>query len=174
MTRPADEWVVQDARDLLAQFDQRLPVEVEAIAAGLGIDVRLEDLDDVVSGLLMLDGRGPLVAINRGHHPNRRRFTIAHEIGHFRLHRQRTRFFLDASPIFFRRDDAPPGNPRMEWEANRFAAELLMPTEAMRSLIEADPIDIFDEIDVRGLADKLAVSSQALTIRLAELGLVTP
>ncbi len=167
-----DDRAIQAAQDLVDRFALRMPVDLELLTYALEIDVRLEDLDDVVSGLVVLDRRRPLIAVNRAHHPNRRRFTIAHEIGHFTLHRARTKFFLDASPVFFRCDDAPATDPIAEREANKFAAELLMPTDAIRQLIQAEPIDPFDETDIRRLADRLRVSPQALTIRLTELELI--
>lgn len=172
MTDPCRDRPTAAARDLVEQSNYAVPVDLDAIAARLGVEVRLEDLDDVVSGLLMLDRRRPLVAVNRAHHPNRRRFTIAHEIGHLVLHGERTKFFLDASPVFFRRDNAPRTNQTVEREANRFAAELLMPGRIMCRMVADEPIDIFDEADVRRLAERLQVSVQALTIRLTELDLV--
>jgi len=69
--------------------------------------------------------------------PSRRRFTIAHELGHWVLHRdQQTRLFCRHGSI-----DPPnpetkaerPPLPAIEEEANAFAAALLMPAELIRS-----------------------------------------
>jgi Zn-dependent peptidase ImmA (M78 family) len=54
----------------------------------LGIEVIPEELDEEISGILLMQQQ-PVIAINRAHSRARRRFTIEHEIGHFVLHRTR-------------------------------------------------------------------------------------
>ena len=167
---------VQEAERLLRQYGQAdaVPVNVEAIARALGLEVRPEILEDEVSGMLLIRDEAPVIGVNARHHPNRRRFTIAHELGHYALHREETRFFLDASPVFFRSDGTEPATREQEISANAFAAALLMPGTSVRAAMQDHPIDVFDDRALRKFADKFEVSSQALMIRLSELDLLLP
>ena len=104
-----------------------LPVPVEAIAEDLlGLSVREVPLDGV-SGLLYPSERA--VYVNANDTPARRRFTLAHEVGHWicQVHEGR------GAPVMCRAEDIAPGADRaLEREANVFAAELLMPEDAVR------------------------------------------
>ena len=86
----------------------------------------------------------------------RDRFTIAHELGHYFLHFPRC-----CGPMAARRY----GSDRVEWEANWFAAGLLMPSAQFRTAFEAWAGDM-DKI-----AALFGVSTQAVTIRAKTLGL---
>lgn len=158
------------AQDIHTRGRWPLPVDVYAVAAEHGVMVREEELEDSISGFLALKEGRRVVVVNANHHANRRRFTVAHECGHFLLHGDPGRVFVDASPIFFRDDRSSQGIDRREMEANAFAAELLMPEEELRARV-ARPIDVMDEVAVRRLASQFGVSPQALTIRLTTLGL---
>src|SRR5215813_4309479 len=65
------------------------PVPVEKIARSLGIRIDLDEVDDDLSGFLVRDEKNKrtVIGANKSHHPRRRRFTIAHELGHYLLHR---------------------------------------------------------------------------------------
>ena len=99
------------------------------------------------------------------------RFTIAHEFGHYLLHRESSRVFLDAGSIFFRDDRSKQGSENDEIEANDFAACLLMPSNHLRELLSNEPLDVHDDVAVRSLAAHFGISVQALTMRLTRLGL---
>jgi len=106
--------------------------------------------------------------VNSRHHPNRRRFTIAHELGHFRLHRGVAIHIDEDFRVNLRDEDSSKGVSWEEVEANRFAAELLMPTGFLFQDVEK-----FKNIDkqaVQNLARRYRVSSQSMEIRLANLG----
>src|SRR5215217_2962642 len=66
----------------------RFPVNVEAIARSLGLDLVKTDLGPDVSGLLVFDGASGQIYVHEKDHEVRRRFTIAHEIGHHYLRHQ--------------------------------------------------------------------------------------
>ncbi len=55
-------------------------------------------------------------------------------------------------------------------EANRFAAELLMPLQFLRDDLESRFFDLADDESLYELAKRYGVSTQALTIRLNGLG----
>lgn len=173
MTRPArgKRWAMQAAKDVLEQYPSGVPVDVVAIAKAFEIEVRLEALEDQVSGVLLVQADHPVIGVNAHHHPNRQRFSIAHELGHFVLHRDKEPFFIDAA-VFFRSEGATPETWAQEREANAFAAELLLPQHALEEIWRTEPIDVFDDVKLRSLANHFGVSTQALAIRLSELGLV--
>lgn len=62
-----------------------LPIDVFLIANNKGIDIIPGDLGDI-SGLLFRDGSRITIGVNQNHSETRKRFTIAHEIGHLILH----------------------------------------------------------------------------------------
>src|SRR4051812_22563300 len=118
---------VRKAKDTLDRVGSKVPVDVEAAAKACGVRVVHQDLEDSVSGMLVIkDGHG-VIGVNQNHHPNRRRFTIGHELGHYILHRRKAKVFVDASPVFFRDETSADGTETQEVDANAFAAELLMP-----------------------------------------------
>lgn len=163
----------QIARRILDQIGPNLPVDVKAIAEAYNITVRTEPLEDAVSGLLVVKDGHSTIGINELHPASRQRFTIAHELGHFLLHRTVSNVFIDAAPVFFRDEASSEGSLRQEIEANAFAAELLMPEQFLRQRLAHQPLDAFDEGAMRDLAAEFGVSLQALTIRLTRLGFIT-
>ncbi len=149
-----------------------LPVPVEDIAdSHLGLLVRdVEDLasapgapalpaGQVLSGLLLPDvGQIWVNAAEAREWPPRRRFTIAHEIGHWRLHRgSEAAVYCRHSAIDS--EDASP-LPTPEEEANAFAAALLMPAALIREQY------IVCERDFARLRAKFGCSGAAMGRRL--------
>ena len=163
---------VEVARQLLERFGEHPPIDIEAIVKAHGIAIRRQELEDSVSGMLVIKDSHTTIGLNENHHPNRQRFTLAHELGHFLLHRSVSNIFIDASTIFFRDGTSSDGSKTQEIDANAFAAELLMPEKQVREAINSQPLDAFDEGAVRRLAAQFEVSAQALTIRLTRLGLI--
>lgn len=163
---------VQEARQVLKRFGVNLPIDVEALIKEYGIAIRSQELEEAVSGILVIKEGRATIGVNENHHPNRQRFTLAHELGHFILHKSASSVFVDASTIFFRDGTSSDGSKIQEIEANAFAAELLMPEKQIREAINSQPLDAFDEGAVRRLAAQFEVSAQALTIRLTKLGLI--
>src|SRR5258708_5589116 len=148
------------------------PVPVEKIAARLGLDVRSAPLDGDLSGVLVRNDGEVYIGVNSLHHMNRRRFTIAHELGHFALHRG-IRMHVDRDfRVNWRDDDSSKAVDPEEMEANRFAAELLMPTHLLLKDIEG--LKRFDRGTVNLLSRRYRVSPQAMGIRLANFGFLLP
>ena len=82
----------------------------------------------------------------------RHRFTAAHELGHLLMHGEYT-----------------AGDPALERQADRFAAEFLMPTNVVRDELPAR----FDMRKLAQLSEHWGVSVQALVYRSKELGLIS-
>ncbi|WP_223181767.1 ImmA/IrrE family metallo-endopeptidase [Stenotrophomonas lacuserhaii] len=125
----------------------------------LGIKVVLEHMDDDVSGFLEKRSDGWVAGVNAYHHRVRQRFTIAHEIAHYVLHRNKQSEFLDHT--FARRND---DRSTMEREADQFAAELLMPEIEVRGAVDNGLRKLND------LARHFDVSTLAMRYRLDNLG----
>jgi Zn-dependent peptidase ImmA (M78 family) len=161
------------ARRLLTKYDvTEPPVLVDDIAIDEGLQVVYHELEDDVSGLLVREDDAAIIAVNVKHHANRQRFTIAHELGHYMLHREEPAVFVDDLLVHFRSDRAAHEFDPRESEANHFAASLLLPRAFLRDDLHDTPVDISDDRQVRALARKYQVSAQALTIRLVSLNLI--
>ncbi len=147
---------------------QRAPIPVERIAETLGIRVRYSPSSDGVSGALIKKGKDLIIGVNSSQHSNRQRFTVAHEIAHFILHKGDWNLHVDED-FCINRDGTDNLDER---EANKFAAELLMPEELLQADVSRFPF--VDDAVVSTLADKYKVSSKAMQIRLANLGYREP
>ena len=160
---------VQDPRAgrLLNEYRERfggadLPVPVDAIAEDL-LGLRVSESAQLdYSGVLIPARREILInAVEAAESPGRRRFTLAHELGHWVCQ------VLEghAAPVYCRDADLDEVVDRsLEREANVFAAELLMPEPLVRT--EAA------ERHLEEMADRFGVSGLAMGWRLYNLGLV--
>ncbi len=134
-----------------------LPVPVESIATDL-LGLLVEEAAIEYSGLLLPAHRR--IVVRADEPTSRRRFTIAHELGHWVCQ------VADGhpAPVYCRPLDLSEAADRaLEREANVFAAELLMPEEAVRSHFAGA---------VSECAARFAVSAEAMHWRLYNLGLV--
>lgn len=154
---------------------RRAPVPVEELAKGLNIDVRYSEGSDDVSGALIRNADAVVIAVNSAQHENRQRFTIAHELGHFLLHRGTKLHFDEDFRIDYRDATSSDATKREEIEANGFAAALLMPKRIlMRDWIKLAPDDKSISDDISTLATRYRVSPKAMELRLVNLGFISP
>lgn len=151
-------------------------VDVHRVAAELGLRIVEDNLGDDVSGALVMNANGAAVLVQEEHHPNRKRFTIAHEIGHHVLGHQ----FEEGGHVHVDRGNyislrgrrASEGVDPKEVEANRFAAALLMPSEMVKGAVAGLRVAALHDQHVEHLASLFEVSQQAMTIRLTNLRLL--
>lgn len=159
-------WAVGTARRLLTKHDVKdPPINVNELAAKLDVKIQhQDDFPDTLSAALMRSGDSAVVAVNGRHHEHRIRFSIAHELGHLLLHRDSGGYYDKRHQISvdLRNQTSVEGWNVKEIEANRFAAELLMPRRMV--LAELEHIQIASE-----LAKIFQVSEEAMTHRLANL-----
>jgi Zn-dependent peptidase ImmA (M78 family) len=155
------------AQAILDMFHvRRPPVDVVRIADGLGFEVHdFAFPDESTSAVLIIDDDVRGIGVSETFAPTRKRFSIAHELGHYLLGHGD---FADSKKTF---EDGTynyldPQN-RQESEANEFAAELLMPEKFLgRDVAEMG-------LDARALAKRYQVSEQALWIQLISLHLAS-
>jgi Zn-dependent peptidase ImmA (M78 family) len=114
-------------------------------------------------------GNDVTLLVNESDPPYRKRFTIAHELGHHFLHLMSDGDFVDTKIDLFR-DTESTGEEssieqrRPEIQANQFASALLMPPELVREAFK-------NTHDLSELARIFNVSEAAMGFRLSRLGL---
>lgn len=152
-----------DAPSFQRQLSQaalfNVPLNIEGVAEYLGLEVIEELMADDISGYLEFKSGRWVVGVNALHHKHRRRFTIAHEIAHFLLHRDTSDRFVDET--FARREGRADA---MEREADDFAAQLIMPEAYVRDAIKGGMHSLTD------LAAMFQVSILAMKYRVKNLG----
>ena|SRR5579872_4877991 len=150
---------------VIRRFQQVAPVDVKGIAEALGLRVWEASLPDAISGKLFQDSvnggsEGYSITVNSNEPLRRKRFTIAHEIAHFVLHRDKIGPLGVVDDTWYRSGLST----NEEIEANRLAAEILMPEHLLRHYRFSAAM-----FNVEQLANLFKVSSQAMSIRLSSL-----
>lgn len=144
--------LLQLVQDKVSPGDDVLSI----IAKVFNIRVEYLPLDPDVSGSLSFDNslNQWLISINSLHHPRRQRFTFAHELAHFFLHKNKQRDFTDT--VFFRSENV---KNNIEFEANNFAGALLMPKDEFVDYIRNTSNNI------ENISEKFNVSAMAVKVR---------
>lgn len=155
-------------------------VDIRKIAAGFAHIVE-RDLPEDVSGMLVpletpTQNKAWVIVVNASNPEVRKRFTIAHELGHVVMHRFTKPHADNRFGVRFRDRRSSEGTDFEEVEANQFAAELLMPEAVVLEKVRRRGIDLDYGMDqaeaqeqLKPVAEELGVSQQALSIRLANL-----
>lgn len=153
----------QSAEGLIREFGITTPgeIDIEAIAYDRGIEVFYEALHGCEATLVGFDNRA-IATIKPSPSRGRERFSIAHEIGHWQMHRGQS--------FRCRTDDVVQNyastNIR-EKEADEFASHLLMPTQIFLSAVRAANRPGLNDLQM--ISNDFEVSLQAISIRLASL-----
>jgi len=140
------------------------------------LTITFKPLKDDIFGLILFDEKndGFLIAINSTKSKRKQYFTLAHEIGHYFLHKeeikkQEKKVIVDKEieiygrkMLFFSDSNS---NSELEMEANTFVLELLLPEEAVRTIWEILPI-------IEKSAEVFHVSPSLLSLRLEQFGLI--
>ena len=145
------------------------PIDLKKILKFSGITLNYSVFEDSISGLLYKKKNKNIIVVNSLHPEVRQRFTIAHELGHYFLNHH-SNLFIDKGNLY-RDKRSSEGNIRWEREANKFAAELLMPEEMLRRFIKKESIEDLQDIDL--IAGKIKVSTEALTYKLSDIGMIS-
>jgi Zn-dependent peptidase ImmA (M78 family) len=149
------------ARRILQEHNvKRAPVQIERIIKNMGIVLDYAPLDEELSGMAFVKDGVSIIGLNALHHPNRQRFSAAHELAHHILHEPKLHEEVHVSKGLrvLRRDPT-----------SSFASELLMPEEYLLEACGEEGLDMDDEVQVERLAKKFRVSVAAVKYRLASL-----
>jgi Zn-dependent peptidase ImmA (M78 family) len=139
-----------------------IPIDPVSIARTAGLRVVDAPLDeDTLGALIKAQGHEPTIMINKTDPDNRKRFTCAHELGHWVA---RSDEADEYSTIDYRSGLSSTGDDPDEVFANEFAACLLMPEPAVRRQ------HAFGLNDIQ-MAIEFKVSREAMQYRLKNLGL---
>ena len=137
-------------------------IDLNIIAAGLGVYIEEKDIEGA-EGRITHNGKNGIIAVNsRIDYTPKKRFTIAHELGHFRLHKSTKLFGCTKETFFDFQNDRS-----QETEANVFAAELLMPETIFRKYVKGKMIS---QKLLSDTSTFFGTSLQSTAFRYAETG----
>ncbi len=165
------KWQVESkANEVLKRHNlTTVPINPVLLAQREGIRVNNAKFsDDSMAGMIVKRGDDVSMLVNYDDPPFRKRFTIAHELGHHFLHLMGDGEYVDKEANLFRQQ---PGEERTmtpdrrrEIQANIFAAALLMPEDEVRRYWH-------ERRSIEDLAKIFNVSMEAMGYRLDSLGL---
>lgn len=152
----------REAERLVAKYYKKPPVDPEAIAEAEGVRVVYARFNGAMSAKIAgySDPNRSRIVVNQDLPFNRKTYTIAHELGHYVLHKD---YLSDdgAYQIFPRMNSYDGPKPPEEQEADAFAANLLVPIEMLRTYA--------DLASIRELAQMFMVSQDVILFRMKHL-----
>jgi predicted transcriptional regulator len=161
MANNCKEWSQLKENDhaLVVAAQANLPVQLGPLAKALGLDVKVATLGIGISGEIAPSetaAAGFRIRINKHEVKTRQRFTLAHEIAHYLLHRDLIGDGVTDSILF-----RSKLSNVVEAEANRLAADILMPYKAIKTWRKMLKVD-----SAVPLAAQFDVSEDAIRVRL--------
>ena len=162
---------VRNEYAVINKYRESIPVDLDEICRELGVRVRTAYLNKDMSGMIETNGRKQYtITVNENDHRLRQRFTIAHELGHYIMHRVLIGNGTSDNRAYRSTPDGMYYNTNIgraeETDANKFAASVLMPwdkVEERRTEYIGPPEDM-----ARRLAREFEVSTRAMEIRLSQ------
>lgn len=154
--------------DIIERFASNPPVDVKGLASNLGLTYVEKDMHPVESGGIRFDGLQYVISVNNKETPQRKRFTTAHEIAHYLLHRDILKQRGHMDRLFDKAAYHNPADPftrAQEVQANRYAASLLMPKFAILKEIDSG------NNTITGLSETFDVSKASMRFRIDNLGI---
>lgn len=147
------------AQGLLDEYSINRPSEIvlEDLAYALGIEVTYRPLSGADAHLVRVGDKGGITINSELEDVSKRRFALAHELGHWMLHKGRTQVFMCTAENMRDYDSSVE-----EIEANAFASALLLPMRMMLPQHKsADPSLAL----IENLAGRFDVSLTAAALR---------
>jgi Zn-dependent peptidase ImmA (M78 family)/transcriptional regulator with XRE-family HTH domain len=154
----AEDW--NEFFDILwgMKLTQSIPVDVRRVADAVGVSVLSAPYEGRVSSVLIEIGGSPVIALNSARPLPELRFTAAHAMAHYLVHRKD--FHLDVEiPLKVRGNEA---------EANLFAANLLLPRRRLKEEFGGGHVLLNHESLVLALADRFQVPTGVLWLLLLD------
>ena len=162
---------MENEMHIVASHFGTAPVDPAAILADLCVDYAERPIRLGESAWIERQGDRFSVVVNSVDGRARRRFSAAHELAHYLMHRDlmyvdRARVNRHTDRLYGERVDNPasPFTRQHDTQANRLAVQILMPAPLVCAKFAAQP-------DVGRLAADFGVSKGAMAIRLGTLGL---
>lgn len=129
-----------------------LPTPLQDICDYLRINLIFMPSRTTTDAMYIHGPNGPAIIINDSKRVNRKRFSLAHELGHY---------ILGHGPVSFFSETRRNRHRIQEVQANQFAAELLMPRPVLIRQKLVSPSEI---------SKRCCVSFDSATIRAKQLG----
>lgn len=145
-----NERIVARAQSLLKKFDTRDPFR---IAESLGIRIKYTDFLYQLKGMYTVINRKRYIILNNKNKSVMNRIVCAHELGHDQIHRDYAKDTIMQEFMLYEMSN------RLEYEANIFAAALLLDNDTVLDLIEQG----FDAVQIAA-ATKSDVNLVALKV----------
>lgn len=163
--QPSREYLTlsPEVREAIDGYLAEYPVKLGAIAVGLGVTVLLSTLPRGTSGQIGQEDGEFVIRINRHEAKHRQRFTLAHELAHFLLHRDQIVAEGGWSENILLR--APNQPIQIEYEANRLASDLVLPSPLLAKATSEYKGPMTSEV-IEDLARRFGVSTAAMEIKL--------
>lgn len=159
-----------ELEQIIKECGNIFPRNIVYICKQLGITVQeTTQFPDNISGMIFKENDKYFILVNKFHSIGRKSFTIAHELGHFILHKKLLDERSELVSLIKSNDKDCPALARglsyntLEKEANQFAANILMPESEFK--IKCENANSIEEV-----AEYFGVSVQAATIRANDLG----
>lgn len=151
---------MSDPMKVIAQHWDSTPVPIDRIIKDIGLPLEYRPMADNISGYIERQNGSYRIVVNSNHAPTRRRFTAAHELGHYVYHRDLLGEGVGDNRAYRTEGtnrDNPNIRPMHERQANSFAANVLMPRHRLTNVAQES---------TAALAARFEVSPQAMKIRL--------
>lgn len=160
---------------IINKYRENVPVNVKELCLTLGIDVREAYLGDKLAGMIEKLKNEYVIIINAEHNEEKQRFTLAHILGHYILHRKLIQDGVDDDHLYrsstLGRFHNMNFGPEEEVQAHQFAYNVLVPFDSVkeqlnRILEEADqePPELGEIYEL--LAKKFHVTKNVMKARL--------
>ena len=186
-----EEEIEGSALALLRAYEARFgkvnepPIPIDHLVEGyLGLGISWEEIPEPDGAVILayIDPAASTICMNTSHREHYERYfgteaySLAHEAGHWDLHTvegsgAQLQLPGEAGSGRFICRSMPAGKPkdRLEWQADRFAAALLMPEAMLQAQLQQLAAYSWNEFDA--LSHLFQVTHKALRIRLEDLGL---
>lgn len=156
-------------QDIIDLYNIQIPIKnINDVVTTLGGRVEeTMDIDTMSDGSIRKQDDGFIIYISPFQSSERKKFTIAHELGHLFLHMG----YRISSELWNKQKNATyyrSGDSLMEYQANEFAAALLMPKETYKKIM--DQYTIENKVETDKVADYFGVSVSAASNRVKFLG----
>lgn len=131
---------IQHAQNLLSEIGWESPSDFTLLEIANYLNINIKEVPIAGSqGRILINGSSAIITINSAlTHERKKNFVIAHEIGHFLMHKNLISIFSDTEKTLSEWHTKGPH----ENEANSFATELLMPFDAFKSFINKKKLSL--------------------------------
>ena len=161
------------ARLVRRRTGRKLPLDITSLVEKHGIKIVEREVERSVTGVLVIDSTPVTILVNRAFDAKEQRFSLAHLLGHFVLHKKLSPMFVDfLRPTEHKRNDRV--RQSLEREADEFAAELLMPEDIIRKYVIEKPCEVGAGSVIHPIAARFGVSELTLALRLSQFGVISP